>query len=131
MGRFLQPDTSGDEPRARALAVLEAGLEAADPAMAIRRVIRRERDTLWIDGGAYDLRRYRRIVVIGGGKAGAPMAAALEELLGERIAAGVINVKYGYTTLHPVDQAARSRAPGARCGGRRRARRKWSICCAA
>ncbi len=116
MGRFLQPDTSGDEPRARALAILEAGLEAADPAMAIRRVIRRERDTLWIDGGAYDLRRYRRIVVIGGGKAGAPMAAALEELLGERIAAGVINVKYGYTTStrlirlreagHPVPNAA-------------------------
>ncbi len=116
MGRFLQPDTSGDESRARALAVLEAGLEAADPAMAIRRVIRRERDTLWIDGSAYDLRRYRRIIVIGGGKAGAPMAAALEELLGERIAAGVINVKYGYTTStrlirlreagHPVPDAA-------------------------
>lgn len=116
MGRFLQPDTSGDEPRACVLAVLEAALAAADPALAIRRVIRREGDTLWIDGMAYDLRRYQRIVVIGGGKAGAPMAAAVEELLGERITAGVINVKYGYTTPtrlirlreagHPVPDAS-------------------------
>jgi glycerate 2-kinase len=116
MGRFLQPNVDDGGPRARVLAVLAAALAAADPAAAIRRVMRRDRDTLWIDGTAYDLRRHRRTIVIGGGKAGAPMAAAAEEVLGERITAGVINVKYGYTADtrliglreagHPVPDAA-------------------------
>jgi glycerate 2-kinase len=116
MGRFLQPDVSDGGPRARVLAVLDAALEAADPALAIRRVMRCDEDTMWIDSTAYDLRRYRRIIVIGGGKAGAPMAAAVEDVLGERITAGVINVKYGYTGVtrlitlreagHPVPDAA-------------------------
>jgi hydroxypyruvate reductase len=35
-------------------------------------------------------------VVVGLGKAGAPMAAAVEEILGERIARGVVVTKYGH-----------------------------------
>jgi glycerate 2-kinase len=44
-----------------------------------------------------DLDRFRRIFLVGGGKATAPMARALEDLLGERINGGIINVKYGFT----------------------------------
>jgi hydroxypyruvate reductase len=83
--------------RTRALDVLAAALAAVDPAEAIRRIMARREDTVWIDGAAYDLNRYRRIWVVGGGKAGASMAAAAEALLGDRIAGGVVNAKYGYT----------------------------------
>ncbi|MDI7277651.1 MAG: glycerate kinase, partial [Anaerolineae bacterium] len=51
---------------------------------------------LRVDGESYDLRRFRRIYVVGAGKASAPMAEALEELLGERLTGGVVNVRDGY-----------------------------------
>ncbi len=44
-----------------------------------------------------DLGQFDGIVVVGGGKATAPMAKALEDLLGEKIRKGVISVKYGFT----------------------------------
>lgn len=113
---FIKPDVTNDSQRAQALAVLTAALEAADPAQAIRRVMRREGNTLWADGEMYDLANYKRLFVIGGGKAGATMAGAVEEILGDRITAGWVNVKYGYTAPtkiikiheagHPVPDAA-------------------------
>jgi len=42
--------------------------------------------TLWIQDEPIDLRAIRRIAVVGAGKAGAGMAAAVEELLGESLA---------------------------------------------
>jgi hydroxypyruvate reductase len=97
MRHFIQPETTGNAQRARILDVLGAALAAVDPAEAIRRVLVRGEHTLWVDGVAYDLRRYRRVFVIGGGKAGAAMAAAVETLIGDLVTAGVVNVKYGYT----------------------------------
>ncbi len=44
-----------------------------------------------------DLSDFRHILVLGGGKATAPMAKAIETLLGDRISKGVISVKYGHT----------------------------------
>ncbi len=85
------------EHRRLALEVMAAALVAVDPKEAVRRHVRCEGDTLVVDNEAYDLRRYRRVYVIGGGKASAAMAAAVEELLGERLTAGVVNVKDGYT----------------------------------
>src|ERR1700693_4501337 len=41
--------------------------------------------------------RFRHIYVIGAGKAGASMAQAAERVLGRRITAGLVNVKYGHT----------------------------------
>jgi hydroxypyruvate reductase len=45
----------------------------------------------------FDLDKAARVFVLGAGKATAPMARAVEELLGERIHEGVIAVKYGHT----------------------------------
>ncbi|MBI5958987.1 MAG: glycerate kinase [Chloroflexi bacterium] len=98
---FLTPQSARDPRRALALQVLSAALDAADPAQAIRRLIFRSDDTLWVDGTAYDLAHCRRVIVIGGGKAGASMASAMEDLLEDRITAGWVNVKYGYT--EPTD----------------------------
>ncbi len=114
MARFIKP--MGNPQREKVLDILAEALGAVDPVQAIRRIMMRSDDTLWIDGVAYDLRRFRRLIVIGGGKAGASMAAAVEELLGDVITAGWVNVKTGYraeTELitvheagHPVPDAA-------------------------
>lgn len=45
----------------------------------------------------FDLNKFKRVFVIGGGKATASMAQAVEEILGSRIKRGIINVKYGHT----------------------------------
>jgi hydroxypyruvate reductase len=104
------------ERRERALAVLSAALEAVDPTKAIKRQMSLSDEKLRIGERTYDLRRYRRIYVIGGGKAGGSMAQAIEEILGGRVTAGLVNVKYGYgaeTDIiclneagHPIPDAA-------------------------
>jgi glycerate 2-kinase len=77
-------------------AIFDAGVAAADPYAAIGRHVSVEMGTLLVAGQAYRLEDYKRIVVVGGGKASARMAQALEDLLGNRISRGVINVKRGY-----------------------------------
>lgn len=77
--------------------VLAEALRAVDPAEAVRRHLRLEGDTLSVGNEAYDLRCYRQVYVIGGGKASVAMAQAVEEVLGDRITSGLVNTKYGYT----------------------------------
>jgi hydroxypyruvate reductase len=70
----------------QALSIFQAALKAADPVQAVIRQLKKR---------SFD--RYRNIYVIGAGKAGATMALAAERVLGRRITAGLINVKYGHT----------------------------------
>ena len=77
--------------------IIRAALKAVDPAEAVRNALRLEGETLHLGDARYDLRRYRRVLVAGAGKAGAPMARAVEDVLGDRVSAGLVNVKYGYT----------------------------------
>ncbi len=83
--------------RRDAMRIFRAALAAANPREAILRHVRVERDVLVCARKRYRLDRFRRVFVVGAGKAGAPMAAALETLLGRRIAGGIVNVKYGHT----------------------------------
>ena len=73
------------------------GVEAVEPAAAVKRYCRRKGDRLFIGESALDLSAFNRILVVGAGKASAPMALAVEQILGERITRGIVNVKYGYT----------------------------------
>ncbi len=73
-----------------------AGVEAVDPAAALKRRVKREGETLFVGEEAHPLEQYERIFVVGAGKAAAPMAGALEDLLGDRIEAGSVTVKYGH-----------------------------------
>lgn len=82
--------------RKRAKAIFRAALQAADPARAIRRHVKRKDEVLIAGRRRYRLERYRRILVVGAGKAGAVMAATLERLLGRRLAGGCVNVKYAH-----------------------------------
>ena len=82
--------------RAHAREILFAGLSAADPLEAINRAVQREGDRLQIRERFYDLNQFQRIYVTGCGKAAARMALAMERLLGDRITAGIVVVKYGH-----------------------------------
>ncbi len=79
--------------RQRILEILQAALTAVDPGAAVRRALHREADILLVGDRRYDLHSYRRVVVLGAGKAGAPMAQAVESVLGERISGGLVVVK--------------------------------------
>lgn len=109
---ILRPDAQ----RAQIVSVLQAALDAVDPFKAVQRTLQRDGNELVVGGRRYDLARYRRVFVIGAGKAGAPMAQAVEEVLGDRIADGVVVVKTDHSAptqrvriveaSHPVPDAA-------------------------
>lgn len=73
-----------------------AGLKAVDPEEAVRRHIEQIGNRLRVGERSYPLDGFRRIIVIGAGKGTAPMAKALEEILGDRLTSGWIIVKYGH-----------------------------------
>ena len=89
-------ETDRERRRALALRLADAALAAVEPALAVKRNVQLSGSTLSVAGREYDLGRYDRILVIGAGKAGAPMAQAIEETLEDRITSGIVNVKYGY-----------------------------------
>jgi len=87
--------------RSEAADIFKSSVEAVNPYHAVKRFVRVEGERLVVgvqDQAAVelDLSEYDRISLVGGGKATAPMAKAMEELLGERINKGLINVKYGF-----------------------------------
>ena len=101
--------------RQDALSIFRAALAAADPRQAVLRHLHLKSDSLQAVNRVYDLTAFRRIFVVGAGKATATMAVAVEKLLGKRIAGGLINVKYDHTARlkrveinecgHPVPDA--------------------------
>ncbi len=76
--------------------ILRAGLDAVNPEKAVRRHVQRKGEELSVGDRSYDLDRFRRILLVGAGKGTAPMAKALEDILGEHLSEGWIIVKYGY-----------------------------------
>lgn len=102
----------------RAMDCIEAGIRAADPATVIRERVRLEEGTLRIDpvdGPAMtvDLDAYEEVLVLGGGNAAGHVAAALEDILDDRIDGGVVvtddpQPTDGITTrtgTHPIPSA--------------------------
>ena len=82
--------------REHAKEIFYAGLQAVDPVEAIKRHVKLETHILRVSSQQYDLTTYQNIYVVGGGKAGAPMAKAIEDILGERLTTGIVNVKYDH-----------------------------------
>ena len=76
--------------RADMFAVIDAGLAAIDTGEAVRRTVRRDGDTLCIGEKTCALHTAERVVLVGVGKCAAAAAAALEPVLGERLARGVV-----------------------------------------
>ena len=107
------------DPRKDALAIFQEGLKAADPFAAVERTLQVKENRITVAEKSYDTARYRRILVIGGGKAASPMARALEDRFGSRIARGLVVTKYGHDmpletvqvreAAHPVPDEAGER----------------------
>lgn len=76
--------------------IMEAALQAADPAAAVKRYLQRDGDLLNLAGQMYDLNAYRKVWLVGAGKASASMACAVATILGKRLSGGVVIVKDGY-----------------------------------
>jgi hydroxypyruvate reductase len=100
-----------DSPRGPAIArVLAAALAAVEPAAAVARFLRRDGDTLHAGGRSFDLRALGRVIVVGAGKAGAPMARAAAAALGDRLSAGLVVVKDGHLEAQGAEHGAQSGA---------------------
>jgi len=75
--------------------IIKASLNAVDPYQLVREQIKRNGDTLDIsEEERIDLSDYERVFMCGAGKGAAPLARAMEELLGDRLEGGDIIVKY-------------------------------------
>ncbi|MEK6549427.1 MAG: DUF4147 domain-containing protein, partial [Nitrospirota bacterium] len=71
--------------RADVRRILQAALDAAEPYEAVRRALSLKGRSLQTAGCAYDLRRIRRVAVVGAGKAAIPMARAVSDILRGRV----------------------------------------------
>ena len=87
-----------------ALNAIEAAFKAADPKRIIFSKVKLEGETLQINDSSFPLSKYRRIFVLGGGKASGTMAEALETILQDRIEDGIIVVPKGVADKHKLNR---------------------------
>lgn len=87
---------SSEELKKKAEAIFRHALTAVDPYNCVQSHVSLKGATLTVDDSEYDLDKYERVIVIGAGKGTAPMARAVEAILGDRISAGLVVVKYGH-----------------------------------
>lgn len=80
--------------REHANEIFKHALSTLDPERLVKKKISTQDSTLIVEKREYNLNNYENIYVVGGGKACAPMAKAVEEILGDRIDGGIIIVKY-------------------------------------
>jgi len=90
-----------DQMRSDALNLFKASLKPVNPYEAIHRFVSLDNNHLIlglesVKEAEFNLEEFENIYLVGGGKATAPMARAMEDLLGDRISEGLIIVKYGF-----------------------------------
>jgi len=78
-----------------ALDCILSALNTVNPKQAVLNNVKRRGNLLVIGRYKFALTGYRNIYVLGGGKASGLMAEAIEEILGDKITSGVINVLKG------------------------------------
>jgi len=82
--------------RKHANEIFQHVLSTLDPEQLVKKKVSIHDSTLLVEKREYSLNNYENIYVVGGGKACAPMAKAMEELLGDKIDNGIIVVKYNH-----------------------------------
>ena len=82
--------------RSDAARIWSAAIHAVEPEAAIRRFVARRGNTLRVGDHRLDLTRTGQVWILGAGKASAPMARALEGILGKHLAGGLVVTKYGH-----------------------------------
>lgn len=78
---------------ARVTRIMAAALQAVDPAAAVQRHLERAGTMLRLGEQTYPLQDYDRVIVVGAGKAGAPMARAVATIVNDYLSAGMIITK--------------------------------------
>ncbi len=78
--------------RKDALSAASAALAAADPGLLVRRSLKRTGNRLTARTASLDLDDYRRVVVVGGGKASGLMAVEVDKIIGDRLDEGIVIV---------------------------------------
>ncbi len=76
--------------------LITAALEAVAPQRALRRHLSLEGDWLRVGARDYHLPDFRRVLLLGFGKAAAAMAQAAEMVLGDSLTGGLVVTKYGH-----------------------------------
>ena len=86
--------------------VMRAALQAVDPALAVKNYFKANPELavrIQATPG--------RVSLVGDGKAGAPMAAAITEIFGHKISTGRVVVKYGHAEPNSAEVATARQAP--------------------
>lgn len=92
----MQTSSINQKQKDTASAVFQAGIRAVDPKICVRRSLEWTGDRLKAGDTEYFLDQVNTLYVVGAGKASAAMARSVEEILGDRIDAGLILTKYGH-----------------------------------
>ncbi|HLF87579.1 MAG TPA: glycerate kinase [Anaerolineales bacterium] len=89
----------------RVARILSAAIQAVEPGAAVERFLRREGDTLFVNGRPYQ--EFERVFLVGAGKASVPMAEAVVNILGDKLTKGLVITKTGQageaTRIGPVE----------------------------
>jgi glycerate-2-kinase len=103
---LIKNGLSERDKRARriALDVLEQVLAEADPKVAMKKSVRLGGSVLMVKESSFDLKIFENIYVIGGGKAGGGMAEAVEEVIGDKISSGFVNILDGTKTRFETER---------------------------
>ncbi len=91
-GRWIKnfAELAKTENRKRALEIAEAGLDAINTKKVVTESLALEGNILSVQGKPFDLSTFKKIKVIGFGKASCDAAQALEEVLGSKISEGAV-----------------------------------------
>jgi glycerate-2-kinase len=95
--QLVKNGLTGLDKKARRLAIgcLESAVNSVDPYRIVKSRVRLKDSVLNVDQHVFDLKKFRNIYVVGGGKASGSMALALEQILDNRITRGLVNVPKG------------------------------------
>jgi len=74
--------------------ILSAALEAADPARAVQKILRKKSGLLQINGQSFHLEKIDNIYLVAFGKAAPAMASAARKILGNALSGGIVVSKY-------------------------------------
>ncbi len=83
------------EGRRIAVDIINYAISEIDSYKLVKRIVKLKGDVLRVGGYSFDLSKVDRIYVVGGGKGSFSIARGLEEILGDRIAEGLVIEKRG------------------------------------
>jgi glycerate 2-kinase len=86
--------------------IIAAALAAVEPGAAVGRALARDGRRLTVGGRSWTLPERGRLLVVGAGKAGLPMARAVADRAGDLIGAGCVVVKEGHAGVDQVGPIA-------------------------